>query len=195
MTVGYDARFSHGDFGVWVAAGPGSRRRRPPTSCASTEPWRCAVSARSSCATRLAPRSLRSALASLLLGACSWFTDFKEQPKIDPWESPNDTIPLRGNPQNSVPIYGTRRAGLRVSSRAACRRRSTRWRRSRIRCRPTRARCINGRMYYQINCAVCHGDAGEGRWPDRREVRHVPADPLVGRRRTPRHAPTATSGA
>src|SRR6478735_12289292 len=22
MTVGYDARFSHGDFGVWVAAGP-----------------------------------------------------------------------------------------------------------------------------------------------------------------------------
>ena len=22
MTVGYDARFSHGDFGIWVAAGP-----------------------------------------------------------------------------------------------------------------------------------------------------------------------------
>ena len=22
MTVGYDPRFSHGDFGVWVAAGP-----------------------------------------------------------------------------------------------------------------------------------------------------------------------------
>jgi len=38
---------------------------------------------------------------------CSWFTDFKQQPKIDPWESVNDTIPPRGNPQTSVPVYGT----------------------------------------------------------------------------------------
>ena len=37
----------------------------------------------------------------LLLGACSWFTDFKQQPKIDPWESVNDTIPFRANPQMS----------------------------------------------------------------------------------------------
>ena len=49
-----------------------------------------------------------SALALVTtLGACSWFTDFKEQPKHDPWESPSDTIPMRGNPQFSVSVYGT----------------------------------------------------------------------------------------
>jgi hypothetical protein len=49
------------------------------------------------------------------LGACSWFTDFKEQPKFDPWESPSDTIPMRGNPQNSVSVYGTAAPGYRVA--------------------------------------------------------------------------------
>ncbi|MDB4889586.1 MAG: hypothetical protein JWL61_1441, partial [Gemmatimonadetes bacterium] len=49
-----------------------------------------------------------SALALVTtLGACSWFTDFKQQPKPDPWESPSDTIAMRGNPQFSVPVYGT----------------------------------------------------------------------------------------
>ena len=38
------------------------------------------------------------------LGACSWFTDFKEQPKFDPWESTSDTTPARGNPQYSVSV-------------------------------------------------------------------------------------------
>ena len=42
-----------------------------------------------------------------MLGACSWFTDFKEQPKIDPWESASDTVPFRGNPQYSVSVYGS----------------------------------------------------------------------------------------
>src|SRR4051812_43541112 len=48
----------------------------------------------------------------LLLAACSWFTDFKQQPKIDPWESGSDTIPFRGNPQGSVPIYGSAAPGF-----------------------------------------------------------------------------------
>ena len=42
-----------------------------------------------------------------VLSACSWFTDFRQQPKPDPWESANDSIPMRGNPQNSVSVYGT----------------------------------------------------------------------------------------
>ena len=55
---------------------------------------------------------------TLVLGGCSWFTDFKQQPKIDPWETPADTIAFRGNPQNSVPIYGSAAPGF-VYDRAA----------------------------------------------------------------------------
>src|SRR3954466_11618275 len=64
------------------------------------------------------PLSLRRALRVLAflpllaLGACSWFTDFKQQPKIDPWETPNDTTPFRGNPQMSVPITGRAAPGF-----------------------------------------------------------------------------------
>ena len=39
-------------------------------------------------------------------------TDFKKQPKLDPWETPADTIAMRGNPQNSVPITGTAAPGF-----------------------------------------------------------------------------------
>ena len=54
-------------------------------------------------------RIARAALLApaLFLGACSWFTDFKQQPKIDPWETASDTIPFRGNPQGSVSVYGS----------------------------------------------------------------------------------------
>ena len=48
----------------------------------------------------------------LFLGACSWFTDFKQQPKMDPWETASDTIPFRGNPQGSVSVYGSQAAGF-----------------------------------------------------------------------------------
>jgi hypothetical protein len=43
------------------------------------------------------------------LAGCSWFTDFRQQPKIDPWESPtgSDSVPPRGSPQASVPINGS----------------------------------------------------------------------------------------
>src|SRR5215467_2285515 len=56
--------------------------------------------------------SLAFLVPLLFLGACSWFTDFKQQPKIDPWETASDTIPFRGNPQNSVSIYGSAAPGF-----------------------------------------------------------------------------------
>src|SRR3954469_13816840 len=75
------------------------------TSSRSTVPRRFVVS------DNRAVRHLRFA-PLLLLAACSWFTDFKQQPKIDPWESPADSIPPRGNPQSSVPIYGSAAPGF-----------------------------------------------------------------------------------
>ncbi|MDB4883741.1 MAG: hypothetical protein JWL95_2507 [Gemmatimonadetes bacterium] len=101
------------------------------------------------------------AFVSTALGACSWFTDFKEQPKIDPWESPNDTTPFRGNPQSSVPVYGTVAPGYAVSRAALP---ATIDSMAGI-ANPISADAhslANGRKYYQINCAVCHGASGKG---------------------------------
>src|SRR5947209_19888223 len=93
----------------WVPIG---RAMRPSCSVA-TERWRCAVTGNVS---RRARRY--GALAAVtVLTACSWFTDFKEQPKIDPWESP-DTVSMRANPQSSVPVYGTFAPGYAVSRAA-----------------------------------------------------------------------------
>jgi mono/diheme cytochrome c family protein len=99
-----------------------------------------------------------------MIGACSWFTDFKEQPKFDPWESTSDKVPARGNPQNSVSVYGSAAPGYAVSrlpsigaldSMAGI-----------ANPVPADARSLhNGRLYYQINCAVCHGEAGKGDGP------------------------------
>lgn len=100
----------------------------------------------------------RLALALALTG-CSWFTDFKEQPKIDPWDTPNDSTPPRANPQGSVPLYGTAAPefmyartfqGLAQMSSIA---------------NPvavTQESVDRGRKSYQINCAVCHGPAAGG---------------------------------
>lgn len=91
-------------------------------------------------------------------------TDFKQQPKLDPWESPSDTIAMRANPQGSVPIYGSDAPGFaygraqmvatvdsmsRIPNPVAADERSLR----------------NGGQQYQINCAVCHGPAGMGDGP------------------------------
>lgn len=100
------------------------------------------------------------AAGAMLVSACSWFTDFKDQPDIDPWESPADTIGARGNPQSSVAITGRTAPGYMASyanggkvlddTLAALRNPV-----------PADARSLeNGRKYYQINCAVCHGLAG-----------------------------------
>ena len=107
------------------------------------------------------------ALAAILFAAsgCEWFTDFKRQPSIWTWEQVKDsTTPSRGNPQFSVPVTGIAVAGFQVSyaplpgtvdslSGLA---------------NPTAASDSslgNGRKYYQINCSVCHGDAGAGDGP------------------------------
>ena len=100
----------------------------------------------------------------LLLGACSWFTDFKQQPKIDPWESGSDTIPFRGNPQMSVSVYGSAAPGFmydRAPSPAAVTAMASLP-------NPTPADSASvsrGRIQYQINCAVCHGASGLGNGP------------------------------
>ncbi len=104
------------------------------------------------------------ALPVVLLAGCSWFTDFKRQPKIDPWETTNDTIPFRGNPQSSVPIYGSVAPGFEYSrtpmpqSIAAMANIPN----------PVAADSASvnrGRVQFQINCSVCHGPLGMGNGP------------------------------
>jgi mono/diheme cytochrome c family protein len=100
-------------------------------------------------------------LAASSLTSCSWFTDFKDQPKMEPWESVSDSVPPRGNPQNSVPVHGTQAAGFLVSRQPLP---------ATIDSMTTLANSVaadarsldNGRKLYQINCAVCHGTTGQG---------------------------------
>jgi mono/diheme cytochrome c family protein len=103
------------------------------------------------------------------LGACDWFTDFKSQPRIEPWEPTSQrdddtTHAPRGNPQNSVPVGGTVAAGYQIShlnfpatvdSFSAYPNPTP----------PSVASLQNGRKYYTINCAVCHGEKGTGDGP------------------------------
>jgi mono/diheme cytochrome c family protein len=107
------------------------------------------------------PRAL-ALLFPFLLMSCEWFTDFKRQPSIWTWEAVKDsTTPSRGNPQMSVPTNGTAMAGYQVSYGAFP---ATIDSMSGI-ANPVPASdssLANGRMYYQINCAVCHGDRGMG---------------------------------
>ena len=104
-------------------------------------------------------------LAGLLpLGGCEWFSDFKRQPVIYPWDSRDTLTASRGNPQGSVPTSGSRVAGFEVSysgmpttvdSMSGLANPTP----------PNSASLANGRKYYQINCAVCHGDRGMGDGP------------------------------
>lgn len=98
---------------------------------------------------------------TVFLGACSWFTDFKQQPKIDPWETANDTIAFRGNPQNSVPIYGSATPGF-IYDRAPTPGAITAMASIPNPVPPTETSVNRGRVQYQINCAVCHGALGKG---------------------------------
>ena len=106
-----------------------------------------------------------AALAALLLplAACEWFTDFKRTPKVDTWEAYTyDSIRLhRGQPQLSVPTTGSAAPGYRWSYQPMI---GTLDSMSVIPnpTAPSAASLENGRKYYQINCAVCHGPAGKG---------------------------------
>jgi mono/diheme cytochrome c family protein len=130
-------------------------------------------------ARRTAGRALSAVLLALVASGCPWFTDFKDQPRIEPWEGEyagNDTTPFRGNPQLSVPITGVEVPGYLVSYQplpATVDSMST-LKNPRP---PTPQSLDNGRKYYQINCAVCHGAAGAGNGP---AVRYgVPAPNLL----------------
>ena len=123
----------------------------------------------------IARQGLRASAAVVLplaFGACTWFTDFKDQPRIEPWEpvsqNPNDTTtPPRGNPQFSVPIQGSYSPALAVSYLPAP---ATIDSMSGL-ANPlaSDARSLdNGRKLYQINCAVCHGPAGNANGTMRR---------------------------
>lgn len=110
-------------------------------------------------------RALR-ALPLLLLGACSWFTDFRDQPKYEPWETANDSTPFRANPQFSVPLNGSPAPGLLVSYRGVPQALDSVVALVGANPVPADARSLeNGRKSYQINCAVCHGAAGRGDGP------------------------------
>jgi mono/diheme cytochrome c family protein len=106
-----------------------------------------------------------SAVILFGLAGCEWFTDFKRQPSLWTWEPVKDSLtPSRGNPHYSVPTTGMTVAPFQVSygqfpatidSMAGVP-------------NPTPisdASLLNGRKYFQINCAVCHGDAGMGDGP------------------------------
>ncbi|HEY0972370.1 MAG TPA: cytochrome c [Gemmatimonadales bacterium] len=118
-------------------------------------------------------RRLAPAVLALSLGACDWFTDFKDQPRLEPWESyalgdadsaTAARIGFRGQPQMSVPITGTTAPGFWVSytpgiaqldSMSVLQNPTA----------PTPESLENGRKYYQVNCAVCHGLSGAGDGP------------------------------
>jgi mono/diheme cytochrome c family protein len=128
------------------------------------EPRRFAVSA-----SRVKGNAVRAArgiaLAPvLILVGCSWFTDFKQQPKIDPWETASDTTPFRGNPQGSVPIYGSAAPGFEYD-RAPSPQVITTMGGIPNPVAPDSASLNRGRIQYSINCAVCHGPNGAGNGP------------------------------
>ena len=142
---------------------PEARGQRPDQNCSALPlasgfwPLAFARSARS--------RAIRLGLliaGTSSLGACEWFTDFKRQPNVVTWESWRpDSLGVRGAPQGSVPLGGTAAAAWTVSyaptiaaidSLAGIE-------------NPvpvTEASLAAGRMHYQINCAVCHGDNADG---------------------------------
>ncbi len=101
----------------------------------------------------------------LVFGACAWFTDFKQQPSVGTWqEFSSDSGELkgfRGQPQNSVNTGGTLAAGYAISYSpmiATIDSFSTIQNPTAVDARSL----LNGRKYFTINCAVCHGDSGDG---------------------------------
>jgi mono/diheme cytochrome c family protein len=100
-----------------------------------------------------------------LTTACSWFTDFKQQPSVGPWQHfSTDSAAnkgFRGNPAASVPTTGSTVPAYAISySILPATADSFNVIRNPV---PPDARSIaNGHKYYAINCAVCHGDAGDG---------------------------------
>lgn len=101
----------------------------------------------------------------LALGACSWFTDFKQQPSVGPWQVFNpdsaETKGFRGNPSGSVSTNGTFMPAWVVSYGVLPNVIDS----MSMLANPVpvdSASLHRGRVEYQINCAPCHGRAGKG---------------------------------
>jgi len=139
-----------------------------------------------------ADRFLRAAALvalSTTLTACDWFTTFRHQPRLEPWENmtisadtsaklywrdgqglvfpvsaDEDSVNLtfRGNPSESVPVTGTYLAPWQVSYAALPNVIDSIGNAVKNPVAPTPQSLELGRKYYQINCAVCHGDNGMG---------------------------------
>jgi mono/diheme cytochrome c family protein len=105
-------------------------------------------------------------LASLAMIGCEWFTDFKKQPSVKPWgqfsADSGELKGFRGQPSGSVSTHGSLAPGYAVSyanlNLATLDSFSTI-----ANPVPADARSLaNGRKYFQVTCAVCHGDLGDG---------------------------------
>ena len=109
-------------------------------------------------------------LSGLLIAVtgCEWFTDFKRQPSVVTWESWRaDSLGVRGAPQGSVPLDGTAVPSWMVSYSPTI---ATLDSMAGIQ-NPvpiTEESLENGRKYFQINCAVCHGSNADGQTPNGR---------------------------
>ncbi|MEO6444130.1 MAG: cytochrome c [Gemmatimonadaceae bacterium] len=103
--------------------------------------------------------------AILSLTACEWFTDFKRQPMVTVWEQDSILKHVRGAPQGSVPRSGTMVSEMQVSYLAGPGQVDSI---GKMVTNPTpisEASLANGHMYYELNCAVCHGEKGIGDGP------------------------------
>jgi mono/diheme cytochrome c family protein len=101
---------------------------------------------------------------TVTLTGCDWFLDFKRQPSVWTWEPYGDSMTVRGSPQGSVPMHGTAVAGYQVSYTPGIAQVDS------LAVVPnpvpvSDSSLANGRMYYQLNCAVCHGSTGAGNGP------------------------------
>ncbi len=111
-------------------------------------------------------RSLVMVVLPLAFGACTWFTDFKRQPSIKPWEpmsqvdADSTTVP-RGAPKFSVPMGGVLSTAYAISyNRLPGVIDSFTTIANPV---PADERSVaNGRLNYQINCSMCHGMGGTG---------------------------------
>lgn len=103
--------------------------------------------------------------AVLSLTACEWFTDFKRQPMVTTWEQDSILKTVRGAPQGSVPRSGTAVSAMEVSYTGLPFQIDTIGALAQNPTQATEASLANGHMYYEINCAVCHGDKGDGMGP------------------------------
>lgn len=115
---------------------------------------------------KLVARRVWAALAFVpLVGACNWFTDFKQQPSVGPWQNySTDSAAgrgFRGQPAGSVSTNGSMAPGFAISYSNTLVTADS----FNVLKNPTAADAkslANGRKYYSINCAVCHGDLGDG---------------------------------